>query len=599
MIPASRQALYIPMRDGVRIAIDVYLPEHQANAKLPTSLSMTRYQRSNITQRSNPDEDGNIGQAKRWNDHGYALVVVDARGSGASFGLRSGELSQTELDDYGEVLTWIAAQPWSNGRVGAQGVSYSGDTAELVASLGHPVLTATAPMFTDFDSYEDTVFPGGVYNNFFGLQWFMMNNVLDGIEGAAQTVRDATGLSDEEFLEQFPGANPVDGPDGKALLEAAIRDHQSNANGTEYLSKMECKDDGQDDARFDQMPYARRAQIEASNVPFFVLAGWQDAGTSSGTLSRLAAFKNHQEVHIGAWSHGGGFNTDPFAANIEEPNFSLEKQFELLIEFFDRFVKGHEQAIPGLKRLSYYTMAEARWHQSEGIPVTTVRRLYFSSNHSLTFNVPTASSGHDQYTVNFDLGTGETARWRTQLGGSPVAYPNQGAEDAKRLVYTSAPLEQDLRVTGFPRLSLELRSSTPDGTVIAYLEDVSPDGEVRMISEGLLRLAHRKLVSINPDGRAMRTPHTYAKADMQAMPIDAVQNLTFDFVPISMLFQKGHRIRVAIVGHDKDQFQQYAEAGQTYTLERHSSQVSVLELPVEDLVGTPTSISRNTNEITR
>jgi uncharacterized protein len=581
MIAASRQALYIPMRDGIRIAIDVFLPEHEANAKLPTSLSMTRYQRSSITQRTDPENDGSLAKAERWNAHGYVLVVVDARGSGASFGSRSGELSQTELEDYFEVMTWIAVQPWSNGRIGAQGVSYGGDTAELIASLGHPALTATAPLFTDFDSYEDTVFPGGVYNATFGLQWFMMNNALDGIEGAAQTVKDANGLGDQEYLEQFPGANPVDGPDGERLLELAIQDHQANANGTEYLSRIECKDDGQDDARFDAMPYARRAQIEAANVPFLVLAGWQDAGTPSGTFSRLSAFKNHQEVYIGAWSHGGGFNTDPFAASIEEPDFSSEKQFELLTDFFDRFVKGSEQPQPGLKKLSYYTMAEAIWHRSEGIPKTQPQRLYFAEHHSLEQTAPTNSSGSDQYNVNFNLGTGETARWRTQLDGSVVAYPNQREEDHHRWVYTSAPLEQDLRVTGFPRLNLALRSSTPDGTVIAYLEDVAPDGEVRMISEGLLRLAHRKLAGINPDGRALRTPRTYARADMQAMPIDEVQTLAFDFVPVSMLFQKGHRIRVAIVGHDKDQFQPYAEQGQVYTLERNSGHVSYLELPVE------------------
>ena len=108
-----------------------------------------------------------------------------------------------------------------------------------------------------------------------------------------------------------------------------------------------------------------------------------------------------------------------------------------------------------------------------------------------------------------------------------------------------------------------------------------PDGEVRMISEGLLRLVHRKVASVNPDGRALRTPRTYARADMQAMPIDEVQTLAFDFIPVSMLFQKGHCIRVAIVGHDKDQFKQYAEEGQVYTLERNVHHVSYLELPIE------------------
>jgi uncharacterized protein len=102
-----------------------------------------------------------------------------------------------------------------------------------------------------------------------------------------------------------------------------------------------------------------------------------------------------------------------------------------------------------------------------------------------------------------------------------------------------------------------------------------------MISEGLMRLTHRKLASINPDGRALRTSRTYARADMQAMQIDEVQSLTFDFIPVSILFQKGHCIRVAIVGHDKDNFQVYAEEGQAYTLERNSSHASFLELPVE------------------
>jgi uncharacterized protein len=581
MINASRSALYLTMRDGVRIAIDVYLPEHEANTTLPTLLTMTRYQRSSITQRRNPDEDEHLTLAKIFNAHGYVQVSVDARGSGASFGSRSGELSQTEIEDYGEVLTWIAAQPWSNGRVGAFGGSYGGDTAELTASLGHPALTAIAPLYTDFDSYEDTVFPGGVYHSTFGVQWFTMNNALDGIIGTDQVVKEATGMSDEEYLQQFPGANPVDGADGEHLLEEAILAHQANANGIDYLMRIECKDDAELDGRFDHMPYSRRAQLEASNVPYFVLASWQDAGTTAGTLARLSGFTNHQEVHIGAWSHGGTFNTDPFAASIDVPELGREKMIAMMIEFFDRFVKGNEQPTLGLKKLSYYTIGEATWHQREGLPETTAKRLYFSVNHRLEHNAPSDPNGSDQYQVNFDLGTGETTRWHTQLDGGVIAYPNQREADQHRWLYTSAALEHELRVTGCVRLNLEMRSSTPDGTVIAYLEDVAPDGEVRMISEGLLRLVHRKVASVNPDGRALRTPRTYARADMLPMPIDGVQTLAFDFIPVSMLFQKGHCIRVAIVGHDKDQFKQYADEGQVYTLERNAHHVSYLELPVE------------------
>jgi uncharacterized protein len=219
----GQQAIYLTMRDGVRIAIDVYVPPLETGTRVPTVLEMTRYRRSTESQRTNPTEDGALAEAKRWNERGYARVVVDARGSGASFGNRQAELSDPELEDYSEVLNWIAAQPWSNGRVGASGVSYSGDTAELITSLGNPVLTATAPGFTDYDPYEDVMSPGGVFNVGFGTLWFTFNNAIDEIKGSRQGLMDAFGIPDEKtYLQTFSRANPVDGPDGSALRDQAI-----------------------------------------------------------------------------------------------------------------------------------------------------------------------------------------------------------------------------------------------------------------------------------------------------------------------------------------------------------------------------------------
>jgi uncharacterized protein len=579
---ASHQAIYLTMRDGVRIAIDVYLPALETGARVPTVLEMTRYRRSTELQRSNPAEDGELRDAKRLNDRGYARVVVDARGSGASFGNRQAELSDPELEDYSEVLTWIAAQSWSNGRVGASGISYLGDTAELITSLGNPVLTATAPGFTDYDAYEDVMSPGGVFNVGFGTLWFTFNNAIDEIKGSRQGLMDALGIPDEKtYLQTISRANPVDGPDGLALRDQAIGEHQQNANGLEYLPKIQNKDDQVGAVRFDRMPYARRAKVEASNVPMLILASWQDAGTTTGTLSRLTAFNNHQEVHIGSWTHGGETSTDPFLKSDSSPNYSTDKQFDLLIAFFDRFVKGNEKPKRGLKSLAYYTQGEGVWHQATGFPKTKTQRWYLGSKNSLATQQPNAATGSDTYNVNFDIGMGETTRWRTQFGGTPVVYPNLDRLNRKHLVYTSAPIKTDLRVTGMPRVSLEMSANTADGAIYAYLEDVAPDGKVTMIGEGLLRLVHRKIAKVNPDGRALRTPRTYAKVDQQAMPIGKVQNVTFDLIPTSTLFKKGHQIRVAFAGHDKDQFQQYGTPGQAYTLERNKARMSFLELPVE------------------
>ncbi len=91
-----------------------------------------------------------------FNDAGLALVVVDARGSGASFGTRPAEFFDREIRDYGEVADWIAQQSWSNGRVGTFGVSDDEDTAERIARLANEHFTAIAPQFTDYDVYVAT-----------------------------------------------------------------------------------------------------------------------------------------------------------------------------------------------------------------------------------------------------------------------------------------------------------------------------------------------------------------------------------------------------------------------------------------------------------
>ena len=142
-------ALYIPMRDGVQIAADVYLPQdYQAGQRLPALLRTTRYGR-----------DGQFGWAYRLavalkqtdphdqqidylNGRHFVVVLVDARGSGASGGHRETEFSREEISDLGELVNWTTSEPWSNGRVGA---SYEGATAELTAAANQPGLKAVAP----------------------------------------------------------------------------------------------------------------------------------------------------------------------------------------------------------------------------------------------------------------------------------------------------------------------------------------------------------------------------------------------------------------------------------------------------------------------
>jgi uncharacterized protein len=122
--PARRvQALYVPVSNGVRLAVDVRLPVERIalGERFGTAFRATRYHRAELPPGPQPEADSNHAAGELWNSAGFALVVVDARGTGASFGSRTMELGPREIADYGELIDWVAAQPWSNGRVGLLG----------------------------------------------------------------------------------------------------------------------------------------------------------------------------------------------------------------------------------------------------------------------------------------------------------------------------------------------------------------------------------------------------------------------------------------------------------------------------------------------
>ena len=139
------RSLYIRMPDGVRLAADVWLPAGTtAASRLPTVLETDRYWRDRAYSggiKNNP----NYNIAKPRNARGYAYVFADLPGTGASFGTLRGELGSAMIADVGSLADWIAARPWSDGRVGVTGVSYSADAAMLSLALRNHHITAAAP----------------------------------------------------------------------------------------------------------------------------------------------------------------------------------------------------------------------------------------------------------------------------------------------------------------------------------------------------------------------------------------------------------------------------------------------------------------------
>ncbi len=175
----SLRSVYVPMPDGVRVAVDVMLPKNLARgAKLPTVMSATRYWRAE--EGTGPSDGDRVPPSDQfWVSHGYAVVAADVRGTGASFGRWSSVWSPNEVKDLGSLIDWIVAQPWSDGRIGAIGNSYTANTAQLAAATGRPALKAVLPKSMDLDLYAQEIVPGGAWVVPLAREWTAFVGDLD------------------------------------------------------------------------------------------------------------------------------------------------------------------------------------------------------------------------------------------------------------------------------------------------------------------------------------------------------------------------------------------------------------------------------------
>ena len=581
------ESLHVTMRDGVRIAIDVWLPEDlAAGQKIPTLMHATRYWRAMEHASGNIENDNRYDEANQVNGQGYALVLVDARGSGASFGWRAYERSVEEATDYGEIAEWITRQDWSNQRIGAYGISYAGNTAELLAINRHPAVKAVAPLFNDFDNFGHLAFPGGAFTRGTLERWGNRVNMMD--RNAICELRGVAGQECRELRDTWRGVKRVDEDDDGMLLARAVSEHRRNVHPYHAARDYQYRDDpwgegGVVNAGYLGSPAGHLPLIEQSGVAMFVRAGWQDAATVNGTLGRYMTIGNPQQVYIGPWDHGARRDADPFHPDDTPVWPPQDQQFSQMIEFFDRYLKDGGGA-PIESSITYYTLGADRWTTTERWPPPGFENesWYLAAGGTLTAGRPDSDSGADDYVVDFEATTGRHNRWFTNNGGGgDVVYGDRREEDLRLLTFTSAPFERDREITGHPLITLFVRSTHEDGLFIAYLEDVAPDGRVTYITEGQLRAIMRRLSGEPPLYRKAGPHRSELRADAMPLVPGEVAELTFELWATSVLIRKGHSLRVAIAGADKDTFAHYPLTGEvpTITVERNSAHPSHVVLP--------------------
>jgi uncharacterized protein len=576
----TKTSRYLTMPDGIKLAVDLYLPPSwQAGQPLPTILHQTRYWRAiayrwplSTLKESLPR--GLTGQyATRFLANGYAWVSVDVRGSGASFGHRRYSHTPEEIQDGANIVDWIVQQPWSNGKVGSLGISYSGASAELLLVNQHPAVKAVSPMFSGFDLYPEIAFPGGIHLTWFTHTWHEITKRLD------QNTLPFGGLLAELAITGVP---PVDeDPDG-TLLHQAIASHALNWDPHKEALGITFRDDMPPSNYLPNIdalgPMWYRGQIDHSGAAVYSYTGWFDGGYQHAAIRRHLTLTNpHNKLIIGPWDHGGRRQISPYSLGPAQFDHAGE-----LLKFFDYHLKSMQTGIDQEAPIHYFTMGEEQWKATDTWPPeATPLFLHLSSHHELRKAPPTEEKAQDVYSVDTAVGTGTESRWHT-LVGLPInnPYPDRFEQDGKLLIYTSPPLEEDWEITGHPTLTLHLDTSSADVTIFAYLEDISPKGSVAYVTEGMLRGIHRK---VNGKGAPYHDPvpyRSYRRADSAPMIPGEISTLSIDLIPTSYLFKKGHQIRLALAGADKDHFLILPGPTPTWQVHRDHQHLSHLTLPL-------------------
>ena len=568
----TRTSTYITARDGTRLAADLYLPEgHPVGERLPAVLQLTRSWRS-LEARHPPESilDRLPRLVELLVPRGYAVVAVDVRGTGASFGARAADLSTTEVRDGVDIVGWLVAQPWSNGRIGASGDFYAGMAAEALLQNQLPPVRAIAPGFAPYDLFAELLAPGGIELRAFTRAWADSIRLLDLAIPAGSERRRAARL----------GVRPVDGDSGERLLRQAVRAHAGNVDVGLAWRGLVYRDDVRPGGYSPDLfsPHRGREAALASRAMTYSYAGWWDGAMALSAIHRFRAQPSRRSrLLVGPWAHLGARDYDVDAGSYAA-DFDLDAE---MVRFFDWTLKGLDNELTNEPPVRYFTLVENRWKTALIWPPKARREVWYLEAGGLTLVPPSRRpGGSDKYRVDTTATTGLTSRWRSVLNGGKIGYPDRLAADQKLLTYTSTPFLSDVEVTGHPTATIYLTSSASDATVFVYLEDVAPDGRVSYITEGELRGVHRALGRARPPYPIVGPYHTLLRRDGRPLKPGQPAEFELGLLPTSYLVRRGHRIRLALSGADRDHFVSATEEPATLEIFRTARLSSKLVLPV-------------------
>jgi uncharacterized protein len=556
----------IRMRDGVRLATDIYRPAQNGKplpGPFPVILERTPYGKTVVSRSElslkDPVAKSRAEVAAFFVSRGYIVIYQDCRGRYGSEGAFVKYLSDGH-DGY-DTCAWIVGQPWCNGKIGTMGLSYAAHTQGALACTGAPGIAA---MFLDSggfaNAYQDGIRQGGAFE-LKQVTW-AYNAAFDSPEVANDPTRIAAlkAIDIKAWFAKMPWRQ------GRSPLTPAPEYERYVFDQWEH---------GIFDAFWKQLGiYAEGFTDRFNDAPMTFLSAWYDPYPRSATdnykaLSR--AKKGPVRLILGPWTHGDRSRT--YAGDVDfGPAATLDNNLApdfltLRLAWFDCWLKGAPNGVANQPAVQLFVMGGGsgrknvagrmdhggRWRAEKDWPIPDAKNtpFYLYEHGALSPEPPTAKSAHKTYV--FDPADPVPSIGGTITSGEPVmhggAYDQRegprffGSREPYRplsarpdvLVFETEPLAEDVEVTGAIEAKLFISSDRPDTDFTIKLIDVYPpnadypDGFAMNVTDGIQRARYRN---------SFETPTMLKPGEIAEVPVRAF--------PTSNLFKTGHRIRLDI-----------------------------------------------------
>ena len=538
------RTVQVRMRDGVLLATDLYSPAEPG--RYPVILQRTPYGLS----LGHGCSGALSGRMAFWAEHGYVGVNQDVRGTFRSRGTFT-PIFQEQNDGY-DAVEWAAAQPWSDGRVAMSGQSYFGVTQWQAALTAPPHLAAFTPGQTATDYHDNWTYQNGVFDLWFGQSWILHFFAPDAYRrqliANGMSHGDALAASNRYLAEKrveiprWVSKVPLTGLSEFRTLAPYYYDWLAHPNYDDYWAKVDVE-----------------TQFNRVKAPALVSGAWGDlfaVGSVRGfegmrTTAATAAAREGTMLVMESAGHGGaGIVT----YRVETPRGDNELAFrDLQLRFYDHHVKGLDNGIDREPRVHLFvqvppdsgTQGSGFWMTGDTFPLPGTQTVIFNLRSGGRANTrfgngvldraQPADGSDDSFVYD------PTNPVPSHGGGlcclSLGFYLNSGAQDQSLLelrndvlVYTSAPLPEDLAVIGPVKVKVWATTSAPDADLVAKLVDVQPSGFAQNILERVLRSRFRN--------GSKRPP----------VPIvpDRAYEYEIDLGYTATMFKAGHRVRLDI-----------------------------------------------------